>query len=185
MKLVKITDDHYIIVDDSEIKEDCYALHEGPLGEREIVTANGQCKLDKKITYSTIPKGMMLMEGVKRLSLQEVKELLGEVDVEKKAEEWFLINQYNQQDMIHSHIIPEYITTKNLWVTGYNQAIEDNKEKKYTEEDMIECWKYASIDKHQVFGDHIGDQYLSFIRSLQPPTSWEVEFDSQGKLKLN
>jgi len=51
------------------------------------------------------------------------------------------------------------------YVEGYNKA----KETLYTEEDMIKCWKYASIDNHQVFGDQIGDNYISFIQSLKQP----------------
>ena len=34
---------------------------------------------------------------------------------------------------------------------------------------MIKCWKYASIDKNQIFGDQIGNSYMSFIQSLQQP----------------
>jgi hypothetical protein len=45
--------------------------------------------------------------------------------IEQLAEQWFLINQYNQDDRIHSHRIPECITTKNLFIKGYTQCQED------------------------------------------------------------
>ena len=52
-------------------------------------------------------------------------------------------------------------------IKSFEQGFEKAKEKyKYTEEDMIKCWKAASIDKHQIFGDQIGENYPSFIQSL-------------------
>ena len=174
MILKKITDDHYVMVDDSEIKEDCYALHEGPLGEREIVTANGQCKLDKKITHSTIPKGMMLMEGVKRLSLQEVKELIGEVDVEKKAETKYPKSEF-WVGSNPSRLYDENAKDRRCFLEGYNQALEDNKEKKWTDEDVIRI-----VEKSRETG--LTAEYLILLK--QPITEWEVEFDEQGKLRL-
>lgn len=69
-----------------------------------------------------------------------------------------------------------------------NQAIEDNKDKKYTEEDMMEamlkiCEYYAdSVDSGGVLDGYKTANQI--IQSLQPKTEWEVEFDSNGKLKL-
>jgi len=84
MKLIKINTDHYIIVDDSEIKEGDWTYHHVKgIYEARV---DGAYTNQKKITHSTIPKGMMLIEGIKRLSLQEVKELIGEVDTEWEVE---------------------------------------------------------------------------------------------------
>ena len=58
-------------------------------------------------------------------------------EIEQLAEKWFLINQYNQYDNIHSHRIPECITTKNLFIKGYTQCQEDVVDKKYDEEHML------------------------------------------------
>ena len=71
--------------------------------------------------------------------------------VEKLADEYLRKTEYQ---------IP---LRKESFIDGYNKA----KETLYTEEDMIKCWKYASIDKHQGFGDQIGDNYKSFIQSLK------------------
>ena len=167
--LIKITDDHYIVVDDSEIKEDCYALHEGPLGEREIVTANGQCKLDKKITHSTQPnKGM---ENVTFISPREVKELIGEVDVEKKAE----LNGHPESSQFYSY--------REGFIDGYNEALEDNKDKKYTEEDMIN-WTMCMISQYVQGNTNIWNKDLLRKSLPTPKTQWEVTFDEQGKLRL-
>lgn len=58
------TDNYLLITSDEEIKEDCYALHTSPLGEEEIVTANGECKLDKKIIAHLPLNNSPIIEGV-------------------------------------------------------------------------------------------------------------------------
>ena len=106
MKLIKLKEDHYIVVDDSEIKE-------GDWYYWEVTKTIQIAKLDslnrlpkssdgsKKITHSTQPlncncsnRGYKLDTNcaernhcfgkVQYLPVQEVKELIGEVDVEKK-----------------------------------------------------------------------------------------------------
>ena len=71
-------------------------------------------------------------------------------EVEKIADEWFLINGYNQFDYIHSHRIPDAITTNKLFKTGYNKSQEMFP---FTEEDMIEfaewCQKPCLEDLRQ------------------------------------
>ena len=124
----------------------------------------------QKITHSTIPKGMMLMEGIERLSLQEVKELIGEVDVEKKARDIF-------EKHIGSNAELGYIPIKKEDViNAVKEALVVNKDKKYTEEDMrIAFFNGGNMKEIEEFN--------SFIQSLQPKTEWEVEF-VDGKLKL-
>jgi hypothetical protein len=160
MKLIKINTDHYIIVDDSEIKEGDWTYHHVKgIYEARV---DGAYTNQKKITHSTIPKGMMVIEGIKRLSLQEVKELIGEVDVEKKAKEyvgWW--DEHDDQDV-------------KLFTRAYYQALEDNKDKKYTEEDVIRI-----VEKSRETG--LTAEYL--IMTFQSKTEWEVEM-VDGKLKL-
>lgn len=72
MKLIKLNEDHYIIVDDSEIKEGDYLYS---FSNKKIVVANKLTDLyihSKKITHSTQPdKGM---ENVTFISPTEVKQ---------------------------------------------------------------------------------------------------------------
>jgi len=168
MKLIKLTDDHYVIVyENAEIKEgDWYlGLHnkvikatDGKHYAAEAVRFSG--KPVYKITHSTD----IDINELYYISLQEVKELIGEVDVEKKYNETWLA-KYQPYDS------KEGIAFK----TGYNQALEDNKEKKYTEEDVI-----TIVEKSRATG--LTAEYI--IQSLKPKTEWDVEFDSQYKLKL-
>jgi len=82
------------------------------------------------------------------------------VDVENRAREEIL---YNDQK-------------RKWWKQGYNQALEDNKEKKYTEEDLRKAFFNGGNMKEI-------EEFNSFIQSLQPKTEWEVEI-VDGKLKL-
>lgn len=196
-KLIKLTKDHYVVVDDSEIKE-------GDWYYWEVTKTIQIAKLDslnrfpkssdgsKKITHSTQPfnnRPHFAQYGL--ITLSEVKELIGEVDVEKKAEyDWML---HTEGSIV--------VTDKNDWKSGfhhgYNQALEDNKEKKYTEEDLRKAiqlaWEADSIDGTVDLNIvlHYGDNNDlrtkwsedEIIKSLQPKTEWEVEI-VDGKLKL-
>ena len=101
----------------------------------------------------------------------EVKELIGEVDVQKKA-------------VLYAHSIPIQMSQDELdyafnsYYNGYNQALEDNKDKKYTEEDIYKAYRAGM----QFVGEDKGS-FGEFIQSLQPKTEWEVEI-VDGKLKL-
>ena len=90
------------------------------------------------------------------------------MDVEKKYNETWLA-KYQPYDS------KEGIAFK----TGYNQAIEDNKEKKYTEEDV---WKALSWGYHTAKDEEKGIKSSGygtrFIQSLQPKTEWEVEWET-------
>jgi len=174
MRLIKLKNDHYIIVADSEIKEDDWYYW-------EITKTIQIAKLDslnrlpknsdgsKKITHSTQPledvglgKYDLRFNKIFALDLDEIKELTGEVDVEKKMISPYSVNTQNNVDWC------------NGYQRGYTQALEDNKEKKYTEEDVI-----AIVEKSRATG--LTAEYI--IQSLQPKTEWEVEI-VDGKLKL-
>ena len=138
MKLIKINEEHYVVKNN-----------------------------DGVITHST----KVAIEdyfNVIELPLSEVKELLGEVDVEKKAREEILYNEQKRE----------------WWKQGYTQALEDNNEKKYTEEDMRKAWNAAYIDAMSIDEETYKPLFFEdFIESLQPKTEWEVEFIN-GKLTL-
>ena len=125
---------------------------------------------------------------INTFSLSEVKELIGEVDVEKKANEAFPIGTWSSDAVALGF---------DMYKIGYTQALEDSKEKKYTEEDMITAFEKgtnAGALSERLYDYDNGDyeeapQYYkqqkeSFIQSLQPKTEWEVTFDEQGKLRL-
>jgi hypothetical protein len=200
MKLVKINTDHYIIVDDSEIKEGDWVIDS--LGIRQVTSfASVMVVKDithiKKITHSTQPfncncsnKGYRLdtncaernhcFDKIQYLSLQEVKELIGEVDVEKKAEEEYREFPNNPKEHPEWHYNKDVncFRKRKAFIKGYNQALEDNKDRKYTEKDIDKAY-WAGM---QFVGEDKGS-FGEFIQSLQTQTEWEVEM-VDGKLKL-
>ena len=190
--LIKITDDHYVVVDDSEIKFGDWFLTDDKRIEQSAPDWNAM-EWHRKITHSTLPledvmgltnkldaKGWVL---IKLLHVHKIKELLGKVDLEKKItkklEELPYTKhlddgQYNDGQLVGFELGARW---------AYNQAIEDNKDKKYTEMDMKKAF-YKGIDSWMQNPDAIESIIHDFRHSLQPKTEWEVTFDDQGKLKL-
>jgi len=188
----KLSEEHYIIVDDSEIKIGDIVAEKLLTGDYELFTIHTLNDIDKstqkKITYSTQPEslGMGWMQSIQPLFLSEVKELLGVVDVEKKAKEYYqknLLSPYHGDTTKQDYI--------DIAVFFYNQALEDNKEKKYTEEDLRKIFIHGKQLGLTIAGSirNGGDKpnqdmwFNESIESLQPKTEWEVEF-VDGKLKL-
>jgi len=106
-----------------------------------------------------------------------VKSLVGEVDVEKKAQ------KYATNPGMMAYVFPE---KKEGYITGYNQCLEDNKDKRFSEEDMrkaiYEARKYPYIKKGEIKFEKSVDEILNYI--TQPKDTWDVEFiDEQLKLK--
>ena len=173
MRLIKLTDDHFVVVDETEIKE-------GDWYYWEVTKTIQIAKLDslnrlpknsdgsKKITHSTQPLAPIkeLIEkgydNILPLDIDEIKELIGEVDIWQKFKE--IDGSCQKGEYEHW-----------LFESGYNQALADNKEKKYTEEDLK---RY-----HNIMCLHGNKKGEEFIQSLQPKTEWEVEF-IDGKLTL-
>ena len=193
----KLSDEHYIVVDDSEIKEGVLFLMNGHIirqceyvdGYMVIDTTQGKHHVSvcKKITRSTQPMGTQI-DGVNcwtselmPLSLSEVKELLGVVDIEKK------VLEYNRKKFV-SEFNPKKDQFAAGIIVGWKQALEDNKEKKYTEEDMrkamvlYSAWITGGAPSLRV-AETAEQRIEQIIKSLQYKTEWEVEF-IDGKLKL-
>jgi hypothetical protein len=200
MKLIKLSEEHYIVVDDSEIKKGDYFLYQ--FGDcPEVCQHDGlgdpnQRKNCYNITHSTQPledvglntsMGWQLgFDKIEPLSIQEVKELIGKVDVEKKAE-------HSSEVQEATYTIQHKITYKHGYFDGYNQALEDNKEKLYTEIDVLMLLQKTARKYFQKGREYRGNMAIagdplhgvrSELRELvQPKTEWYVEL-VDGKLKL-
>ena len=127
----------------------------------------------KRINYSTSP-----LSNCKSISLQEVKELIGEVDVEKKVRNEMGIPDY----LPTNSMSPSMQGPLEFGIKCYNQALENNKEKKYTEDDML-LFAAEIIGKLKLGIIKEVEDVKTIIQSLQPKTEWEVEI-VDGKLKL-
>lgn len=192
MLMKKLSEEHYIVMGDSEIKVGDIVAEKLLTGKYELFTIHTLNDIDrqtqKKITHSTQPEslGMGWMQSVQPLFLSEVKELLGEVDVEEKADLWSI-------DINEVHPADSYIAKKG-YMKGYKESLEDNKERKYTEEDVI-SYLMQSMIQYGIWLENEDDitpgkivNKMEEIRnkaraSLQSKTEWEVEM-VEGKLKL-
>jgi hypothetical protein len=179
MTLIKLSEDHYVLTDDSDISIGNIVAEKLLTGGYELFTIHTLNDIDrqtqKKITHSTQPEslGMGWMQSVQPLFLSEVKELLGVVDVEKRGEKKYPKSEF-WVGSGPSRLYDENAKERRTYIEGYNQALEDNKERKYTEEDIIKM-----IEKSRTTG--LTAEYL--ILAHQPQTEWEVAF-VDGKLKL-
>ena len=191
MKLIKIKEDHYVVVDDSEIKEgDWYISPSGGI----ISDHNGTEVLPdgwNKITHSTQPLGIGWQQEVIELSLKEVKKLIGEMDAEKKAEEY--------ADFSNDYVPLAFgekfnTTTKRDYLAGYNQALEDNKDRKYTRNEVhdlmckafMQGFKKADVVDAGLEGleTDVECAWILMRYDTTPlKTQWIVDF-VDGKLKL-
>ena len=200
MKIIEITEDHYIVVDDSEIKKhDWYFNPNKEICQsffNRIPLEFGKCE---KITHSTKPiekldNGDDVFITINELNLPKAKALVGKVDIEQLAEQYakaHSIYESGQDDVAYG------------FREGYNYHLENNKDKKYTEEDMIKFinWVETSreasdydrknrmrfeikMDGNSEIEKRLPELLNLYIQSHQPIKEWEVEFDQNNKLKL-
>jgi hypothetical protein len=112
------------------------------------------------------------VEEFPKLSKQNCDELFGVVDVDKWVKEK-VDNRFNETDGYHKVVYVEGL------VEGFNKAMELNKDKLFTLEDMMNCWNKALKfqDHKQTFGE--------YIQSIQQPTEIEVEIVTVPALSNN
>ena len=181
MKLLKLSEEHYIIADKLDIKVGDWITDKYSVWQwKDDSSLLGRLK----VTHSTQPLYKNDFWAIQELKLSKVKELLGAVDVKKKTEEFyeFWYDKFGSEiDTIEKNAV-----SHGFW-RGYNQSLEDNKEKKYTEEDLREVVRLALEDAEasviwskEWYPKKLADR---IIQSLQPKTEWEVEF-VDDKLKL-
>jgi len=168
MKIIKISLDHYIIVDESKQPVQGYYYDNFIKDIRDTRGAEyGEADHCWQITHSTqLDKGM---DNVTFISLSEVKELLGEVDVEKKSYAFIKKVEGSEEHRL-------------TYIDGYRESLEDNKDRKYTKQDMVE-WAMCMIAQYVQGNTNIWNRELLRQSLPQLRTEWDVEFVN-GKLKL-
>lgn len=187
--LKRINTDHYVVVDDSKIKLGdwvCFT-NKSDVTYKQITQTevNNSYHGVQKITHSSEPieeKDRTFMsvtfgwDKIQRLDLSYIKSLFGEVDVVE-------LSKNETKGRVFANGVHEEVVAQMFYRKGYNQCLEDNKDKKFTEEDIERAIKY---------GIGVGNLDLNanlavstFMLSLtQPKDTWECEFiDGQLKLK--
>ena len=186
MKLIKLNEEHYIIVDNSEIKEGDFMYDiDGDIGIA-IGKDKSQWEGNRKITHSFGKE----INGVINKPLSEIEELLFGYNVEELVEKdiksvW---SSYGKPNGIMSE--PRNLNRghQESWLKGFNAHKELVKARflstqLYSNENHLE-WIYNRLI--EVHGENSNYDYMiefkKIIQSLQP-TEWDVEFIN-GKLTL-
>ena len=100
------------------------------------------------------------LQGYK-LPKQNCDDIFGVIDVEKLAENY---EKENFNGDLEHHPLQ-------IFKAGFNKAMELNKDKLFTLEDMMNCWNKAL--KFQDHKETLGE----YIQSIQQPTEIEVEIE--------
>lgn len=179
-QLIKINEEHYIIIDDSEIKEGfCYNLiHKVIVKPTDLEWTKSNKDNLKVITHSTI--GHMYQDNIKSISLSEVEELINGYSVEKMFLEWESKNGNSYNDEANAFEAGfkahQELVKNNLFSLEFLTWI-DKEEVTYKDGSWIKYFdgkdNYLSIK-----------ELYSYYKSLLPKTEWEVEFDENNKITL-
>jgi len=186
-KLVKLSDTHYVIADDSKIKKGDFkiCLNDKAVTKylsKKSIESDTFCKNCKKITYSTEPleiiatkyKGSVSvkeMKGfvkIKPLSLSEVEEAIYGYSVEKIAQS-FIIKEHldSDSDMFY----------KETFEAGFKAHRELVKDKLFTSSFLLELVPKVLEKQRELNDSDFNDWYNSdFLRMLFPKTEWDIEF---------
>ena len=173
-KLIKITETHYIIVDDSiDIVENFYCFKDGKIRQVSYLGQdNGNI-----ITHSTQPLNTNFNDwfDAKIITLSEVEELINGYSVEKMAN----LHRVNISDDWSNASYIEGFKTHQKLVKDKMFTIEDMK-KAFNAGYDLNTWEQLSIPNDEI--DYLNNH--DYIQSLLPKTEWDVEFDEQGKLQI-
>jgi hypothetical protein len=104
-----------------------------------------------------------------KLSKQNCDEIFGVVDVEKLADEL-----YNGHAMA-----VDWQLEKSGFKTGFNKAMELNKDKQFTLDDIRMAIVYGERHRDMDAGKIPYQPFFEFIPSLQQPTEIEVEIEME------
>ncbi len=177
-KLIKLSDTHYIIVDDTEIKEGDIFIHPNKTIERASRDLDGRGL--NKITHSTQPlelstshinTGKYHFDKIKHLSLSEVEEVINGYSVEKMAEK-FVMEKLKISSQAPGVMIG--------YIEGFKTHQELVKDKLFTIEDLEKALSQAFLacqDGYDITTKEI-------IQSLLPKTEWDIEIDKNNKITL-
>lgn len=205
-KLIKLSDTHYIVVDDSEIKEvwEGFAYKHDIEGKvfKHFYTENEWYKDAKKITHSTQPLEPSIKSDkhnnpkefvlIKPLSLSEVEEAIYGYSVENIWEEFNTLHNIDiplgkEQFIkvfrffnVHKELVKDKLFTvedmKNA-IKMARQMKDDSVDDTFDVEDISGCTEVCTYGWRKKHSDE------QIIQSLLPKTEWDCCI-SDGKLVI-
>lgn len=195
-KMIKLTETHYIVVNDSEIKEGDFVFQQNfERTNNEIIKIEKEFQAKvandkegsftkRKITHSNQPLEPSIKSNrrdnlkefvlIKPLSLSEIEEAIYGYSVDSICEKEFNIK--NPSD--------ETRWKKALWKDGFKAHQELVKNKLFTVEDMMDAMGFAAAMDNKKPIQHLKKEAEEYIKTKKlPKTEWECCI-SDGKLVL-
>lgn len=191
-KLIKLSDTHYVVVDDSNINEGDWIFYPVTGAFLRWDGNTPSRKEDLKITHSTQKlesiynaEAHEIEDGsfrkIKPLSLQEVEEAINGYSVEKMADE-YAKNEYPSNMYTVEIGMPHRGTAFRGFIEGFKAAMELTKDKLFTIHDMKDVFN-AGVKYGKEAGETKEECFKREIKSLLPKTEWDIEL-IDGKIKL-
>lgn len=119
------------------------------------------------------------------LNLQQIHSLIGIVDVVKKAEN---VDKSQCSHFKREHSTTQfYIDVKDGYILGYNECLEDNKDKKWTDKDMRVLYLQAIV-MGQIMAkneDYEPPALKEILLQFESKTEWEVEIEEVAHKNLH
>lgn len=188
-KLIKLSDTHYIVVDDSEINVNDFITDKYKVWQWKD---NSSLLGRKKVTHSTQPleecgeelvndewiPAYVFGDTVERLPLSEVEEVINGYSVEKIAKDLFGYDK--------NVSLPHYDIEVNNWLLGFKAHQELVKDKLFTVEEAVE-FTMKMLAQYIQGNTNIWNRQLleeSIKNSMVLKTEWNIKFDENGKIKL-
>lgn len=183
-KLIKLSESHYVIVDDSEIQEGCICVnlaHKMVVKPTDIQWAKSNKNNLKVITHSTEPidgdnVGACFIK-VKQLSMEQVEEIINGYSVIDKAQE--IANLLYNEEAFNNKVFKGLLSV--AYQEGFKAHQELEKDKLFTLENMQKSFKAGQL--YCATEGKVYPRSASFEEHLKSlsPTEWEID---TSKIKL-
>ena len=170
MKLTKLGSEYYLLSIEEIVSGDL-CFRSGQILQAtlpEIVGFANETKTQKVIASTENVDKLFLLDK------NQIETLLGKVDIDKKAEEYFEKKMDNSEGFDLKH------GWKKIFKESYTQALEDNADKLFTLEDMEEAIKFGVEQGITYSSIHTPDKNI-FIQSI---TKEKTELDTEVEMEM-
>ena len=180
MKLIKLSDTHYVIVDDYKINK----YFEGFCLDNEYNIRNGKSDLHtlsicKRITHSTIPLERAYGQATYGVQYTEVFNQITQLNISDVER---VVNGYNIEELAAIRFDKKYTNYKvrqQGYIEGFKAHKELVKDNIFTIQNIKEAIT-ASWIFSQGEGNNLTDCMDLIIKTLSPKTEWDITIDENG-----
>ena len=180
MKLIKLLDSHYVIVDDSEIKEGDYKYCPfDDINKIHLQEGNYYDENEFKITHSTQPIEYEWDRGIKDkffnkirpLNLSDVEKAISGYGIEEMAFSKFSTNEKTGWGKSYSY---DNEKRREGYIAGFKAHQELVKDKLFTVEDMMDAMGFAAAMDNKRPIHHLKEEAEHYIKTKKlPKLEWD------------